>query len=183
MQRPKSRPFSLFICGALLVLGACEGRARADDALAPPLDLPAERARFERQIAIEVDVAAMLFGEYVVRVGVSAGRYSVIFLSPSYRRLAGLQGAGLELAYELRPLGRGLDGLHIGVFVGAAYFPADQGAARHLRVGGDVGYTYAWGKLLVGAAVGASRAFVRGPLPPPRRVDLVARGLIGFAFL
>jgi len=180
MIRTTSLRLSFFICGALLLFAA---PARADDVAPPPLSLADERARFRRQVAVEADAAALLFGEYVVRVGVSPGRYVVVFVSPSYRRLEGLHGAGLELALELRPLGRGLDGLHIGAFGGAAYFPAEQGAARHLRVGADAGYTYAWGQLLVGASVGASRSFVRGPLPPPRRVDLVVRGLIGFAFL
>jgi hypothetical protein len=165
----------------LFALGS-PARALADDASPPSLELPSDRARSHDAIALTVDPVAAIFGEYGPRLGFAFGAYQALWGTAALERRFGGYGAGLELTYEVRPMGRGLEGVEIGVSLAAGYFP---GAApkRALRAALEVGYTYVWGRVFLGAAAGVARHRVW----PAQALDrhpwgLLVRAQLGYAF-
>ncbi len=155
----------------------------AEDAEAPTLALPTDRARTHPRIALVLDPAAAVFGDYGLRVGFAAGAHQAVWFFPSFQHRSGRRGAALEVAYAVMPLGKRLEGLRLAVFASAARFPGDV-PVRHLRAGAEAGYAHLWGRLFLGGAAGAARRFV---LPAPSENaapwELVVRAEVGWVFL
>jgi hypothetical protein len=180
MRSARTQGLILFV--ALTALGA-PGRAQADDPAPPSQALASDHATSHSAIAVTVDPVAAIFGAYGPRFGFTLGDYQALWASPSFQRRFGRRGAGLELTYEIRPMGRGLEGVHIGLSLEAAYFP---GAApiRTLRAGLEVGYSHVWGRVFLGASAGACRnqAWAAQSVDQHPWGPLV-RAQIGYAFL
>jgi hypothetical protein len=167
----------------LLLAPIGPGRAFADEPPSPSLALPSDRAQSHDAIAATIDPVAAIFGEYGPRLGFALGAYQALWAFPTVLHRFGGLGAGLELTYELRPMGRGLEGVELGVSLAAGYFPG-AGPVRTLRASFEVGYTHVWGRVFLGASAGVARnqvwpaqALDRRPWGP------LVRAQLGYAFL
>jgi hypothetical protein len=177
-ERPRTWALPLFFVAFM-----ASTRAHADDGAPPSLALPSDHAESHAAIAVTVDAVAAIFGEYGPRIGFSLGDYQALWVFPAFQRRFGRRGAGLELSYEVRPMGKGLEGVELGLSLEAIYCP---GAApvRALRIALEAGYTYVWGRVFLGASAGVARnqvwstqAVASHPWAP------LVRAQLGYAFL
>jgi hypothetical protein len=145
----------------------------------PSQALPTDRAVPRPAVSLVLDAVALAERRIGLEIDVGLGRWQSIAFVPTVVRGTGPgTGLGIELAFRLRPLGRGLDGLLVQASVGVRG-PETQTRARALFVGGEVGYTALIHRVALGGSLGIARwlAGAEGrPLRPAVRL------LLGYAF-
>lgn len=130
-------------------------RARAPEAPAPSLE-----SRIDQRVepwtghALTVDAVGIVFGEYDLRIDVGLARWVGVGLVPGWRRRSGLHGPSLGVTLEAWPLGRGLDGLALGVEVQTAWLPSDPDRGL-FTMGAYAAYRHVWRGIVAGIGVGA----------------------------
>lgn len=134
--------------------------ARADDAPPPAQDLASDPGVPFPRIALTVDGAAIAFADYAIRADVAADRWISGWLSVGLSRRHGGDAVLIEAGGALWPLGWGLEGLWIapaiGIAIAGPWNGDDPGARTVLRYGGDVGWQFLWGDLVIALGAGAT---------------------------
>ncbi|MCB9633883.1 MAG: hypothetical protein H6721_17325 [Sandaracinus sp.] len=133
----------------------------ASRAPSPPAEAPAPplESQLDRRVepwtgyGLSVDAVGAVFGAYDLRIDVGLTRHVGVGLMPGWRRRDGVHGPSLGGSVEVWPLGRGLDGLALGVEAQLAWFPGrpDRGL---FSTAGYVAYRHVWRGVLAGAGVG-----------------------------
>lgn len=145
------------------------------DAPAPSLSLPSDPDRPIYRFATYIDPVGLFLDGYGLSVVACPSRFLSVTLSPFGARAEG-GTLGLELALTVRPFGRGVHGLGVGIGAGAVMMREDDG--RELRVFGELGYTHVLGGFFLGGSAGLGVSFEDGARALAPRV----RAVLGFAF-
>jgi hypothetical protein len=127
----------------------------------PPREAPAPtlESRVDRPLepwtahALTVDAVGLVFGAYDLRIDLGLARFVGVALMPGWRRRDGLHGPSFGVALEAWPLGRGLDGLALGIEAQVAWLPADPDRGL-FSVAGYAGYRHVWRGIVAGIGVG-----------------------------
>lgn len=160
-------PFALATFGATPAASAqppsAQPAATDPAALAPaPRESPAPplESHLDRRVqpwtahALTVDAVGVVFGAYDLRIDLGLCRHLGVSLMPGWRRRDGLHGPSFGVALEAWPLGRGLDGLALGIEAQVAWLPSEPDRGL-FSVGGYVGYRHVWRGVVAGIGVGA----------------------------
>lgn len=127
----------------------------------PPREAPAPslESRVDRPLepwtahALTVDAVGLVFGAYDLRIDLGLARFVGVALMPGWRRRDGLHGPSFGVALEAWPLGRGLDGLALGIEAQVAWLPAEPDRGL-FSVAGYAGYRHVWRGIVAGIGVG-----------------------------
>lgn len=135
--------------------------SRATRRVLPVGDAPAPslESRLDRPLepwigrALSVDAVGIVFGAYDLRLDLGLTRFVGVGLSPGWLRREELHGPSFGLTLELWPLGRGLDGLALGVEAEVAWLPASRDRGL-FSVTGQAAYRHVWRGVVAGVGVG-----------------------------
>lgn len=138
---------------SFVVLLTVPGQVFADDAPAPSLGLETDAGAPIPRVAMTIDVSALVLEAYGAQVEVAPWPVFSVRVAPFWRRSGG-RSVGLDLALRVRPWADGVAGPFAGL---VTVVMTEDGGRRRGALGGEVGWSGVYGRLLVGFSLGALR--------------------------
>ncbi|MDH5492997.1 MAG: hypothetical protein OEY14_13665 [Myxococcales bacterium] len=164
-QRARLRfpPRSRALTALVMLLAALAPRlAEAADLPAPSQRLASDATPAAPAWSLSVDPLGVAFGAYGLGLERCFASHHGVWLSAAWEAEAGPSALSLGLGYRLHPLGRGVEGLLLGLSFEAALRAAP--ATPRLELGLEGGYQAVWRGLLLGLTLGVEHQIA----PPPQ---------------